>query len=441
MQSRITQQPSPRLVQAANSRPGTMALSSTIEKLKGNLLGRPITVTPSKDSTSRVSPQQCQIASPQVYQQHQYANLRPESPPDLDDVKVVKIVRTPSPRKVLEVVSPRKAESPRKEMFNDSLAGLPKGISISRPGPKPDQVRKSPIKSDMSKNVDGVSSLGQEETSDITQPQRILDLLLSAGLTPHQPISILQRVSTLTRPVSDHQAKSTVQLLLDQVNQMRNLQSQLSVTHKQVLNLSPPLRRPSLDLIPNIPTPQDSQTYSTLLSLLSKLPTVQLLHLETKLTTSAQNTGVSPEQLLTQSNPEKSPSSTLEELSPTLVPPTRSVIPLSSRRPPPHPAVKTKAGSAGGGWRVWTGELGQVGSAWQLTVNPPKGQGLVKTFDVEKSYLRELGLENSRTKNLRTTDSEESFDEVKLFFGSKFLSVPKSVFQEEEDERISHMLN
>jgi hypothetical protein len=41
--------------------------------------------------------------------------------------------------------------------------------------------------------------------------------------------------------------------------------------------------------------------------------------------------------------------------------------------------------------------------------------------------------------------AEESDEEVKLYFGSKFLSVPKSVFHEEEvmegeEERISHLL-
>ena len=41
--------------------------------------------------------------------------------------------------------------------------------------------------------------------------------------------------------------------------------------------------------------------------------------------------------------------------------------------------------------------------------------------------------------------AEESLDEVKLFFGSKFLSVPKSVFQEDsievQEEKFSELLN
>jgi len=387
------------------SRPN-LALSSTIEKLKGQLLSRPITVTHSKDSPLP----------------------RPPSPPDPDDVKVVAIVRTPSPRKVLEVVSPGK----------HSVADrLPKGITVIKSPSK-----FSPPKP---KNVLGASSLGQEEASDTTQPQRVLDLLLSTGLAPHQPISILQRLSALTRPVSDQQVKSTVQKILGQVSQMRNIQSQLSVTHKQVLNLSPPLRRPSSDLLPSSTSPHESQTHATLLNLLARLPKAQLANLEDQLISTTQHTVVSPEKLLTQSNPDKYTISTLEELSPAPLPPSRPSIPPAPRRHPLPPSAKYKSGSAGGGWRVWTGELGQLGSAWQLTVNPPKGQGQPKTFEVEKSYLRELGLDNTRTKNLRTTDAEESDEEVKLFFGSKFLSVPKTVFQEEvvmdvEEERISHLL-
>lgn len=372
-----------------SSSPGNLALSTTIEKLRGQLQNRPsITVTPSKESTS-------------------HTQRTPRSQGD-KDVEVLEVVAMPSPRKVLEVVTPTKAE------VNDALSGLPIGITVSRTVDSPEKSARSPPPDNSeSKNVVDVSPVGQEETSDTTQPQRVLELLLSAGLTPNTPISILERVSPQAK---DHQAKSTVELLLDQVSQIRNLHSQLSVTHKQVLNLSPSPRRPSVDT-PTTPSPQD-QSYNTLLSLLSKLPRAELLQLEDRLTT--QHTGVSPEKLLTQSHPDKSTSSTLEELSPTM-----AALPNNRK-------IVSKAGTTGGGWRVWTGELGQLGSVWQLTVHPPKGQGKVKTFDVDKSYLRELGLENTRTKNLRTTDAAESNDEVKLFFGSKFLSVPKSEFQEEE---------
>jgi len=473
-QSRIVQQP---------ARPApAMALSSTIEKLKGKLSQSPTS------PTSPVTPQRCgaglqpgthsQVTPPKHYRPYQVTTPkpyqettpRPRSPPD-PDVKVVKIVRTPSPRKVLEVVSsaikgtsPVKARSssicnsrplPGSEMSSGPRPGLVVS-SVPRPGlvvtsgPRPGavsavNVRKSPASSNQSKNLIGVSSKGQEETSETIQPQRVLDLLLAAGLTPHQPISILQRVSALTGPVSDHQAKSTVQLLLGQVSQLRQLQSQLSVTHKQVLNLSPPLRRPSSDTVSNLTTPQDSQTYSTLLSLLARLPTAQLTYLEEKLITSTQPVVVSPEKLLTQSTPpDKYTTSTLEELTPALPPrPSNTPHHLPTSRPTLSSSGKCKSGSAGGGWRVWTGELSQVGPAWQLTVNPPKGQGQSKTFDVEKSYLKELGLDNTRTKNLRTNDAEESDDEVKLFFGSKFLSVPKSVFQDGmdmQDDRVSVLL-
>jgi len=381
-----------------------LALSTTIEKLRGQLQNRPITITPSKDTES---PRPSHRSPVQSYKYQ----LNSHHPPPDQDVEVVKVLTTPSPRKVLEVVTPSKVD------VSDALSGLPAGITVSRSGNTPD---KSPAEVGQSKNVVDVSSVGQEETSHTTQPQRVLDHLLAAGLTTYTPISILQRVSTQAGSVSDHQAKSTVELLMDQVNQMRNLQSQLSVTHKQVLNLSPTSRRPSLDP-PNPPALQDTQSYSTLLNLLSKLPKEQLMQLEDKLT-NTELSEVSPEKLLAHSTQDKNSSSTLEELSPTLVTTTRGTMISTNKKPTPEP---------GGGWRVWTGELGQLDSAWQLTVHPPKGQGQVKTFEVEKSYLIELGLENTRTKNLRTTDADESSEEVKLFFGSKFLSVPKSEFQGE----------
>ena len=74
-------------------------------------------------------------------------------------------------------------------------------------------------------------------TDTAVRAQRVLELLLSAGLTPHQPISILQRVSGLSTDCSE---KSTVQLLLEQVNQLKQLKSRLSLQHQQVLSLSPP---------------------------------------------------------------------------------------------------------------------------------------------------------------------------------------------------------
>jgi len=442
----------PGMVQPSQSRivqrppAPALALSTTIEKLKGKLGGGLVRST--GDSQNYIAPPP-----------------RPSPPRETSpdrDVKVVKIVRTPSPRKVLEVV--RKLKTPPGHNMSTSCPrpGLVKVCPDSSTGYNSNGIRPSgdrswPIAGErptQSKNVVGVPSLGQEGTSDTTQPQRVLDLLLSAGLTPHQPISILQRVSSvLTGPVSEHQAKSTVDLLLGQVSQLRQLQSQLSVTHKQVLNLSPPLRRPSSDLVaftPPHPQTQDSQSYSTLLSLLARLPTTQLSYMEEKLSPLTKVTTVSPEKLLTQSSPpEKYTHSTLEELTP--LPLSRSVLsahsrPPPSRRPtPPSSTGKSKSGTPGGGWRVWTGELSQIGPTWQLTVNPPRGQGQPKTFDVEKSYLSELGLDNTRTKNLRTNDAEESLDEVKLFFGSKFLSVPKSVFQEDsievQEEKFSELLN
>merc|ERR1712240_963031 len=81
-------------------------------------------------------------------------------------------------------------------------------------------------------------------TEATARAQTVLELLLSAGLAPHQPISILQRVSG--QSVDDNScSKTTVQLLLEQVHQLRQLKSRLSLQHQQVLSLSPPLRRPA----------------------------------------------------------------------------------------------------------------------------------------------------------------------------------------------------
>jgi hypothetical protein len=95
------------------------------------------------------------------------------------------------------------------------------------------------------------------------------------------------------------------------------------------------------------------QIHSTLLELLGRLPKAQLAYLEDQLNTTTQQTVLSPEKLLTQSKPDKYTILTLEEFS------------LSQQTPPLPPSAKYKykSGSAGGGWRVCTGHLCQLGSA------------------------------------------------------------------------------
>jgi len=248
------------------------------------------------------------------------------------------------------------------------------------------------------------------------QLKNILDLLLSTGLTPQQPLSILQKLSAIPFPVPEPLTKSTVKLILSQVAQMRNLQSQFTVTHKQVLNLSPPSKC-SLDDI----TQQDSQVCSTLLGLLSKLPMAHLSMLEDGLRKSCQMEvkGKTPDRLLSFSTPVKTSQSTLDELpSTSLSPRETNARNLSLTKPTCKISLP------------WTGEISQLGSSWQLTVSPPKGQGHSKIFELDKSQLLELGFENSRMKTLRTNETDDSGDHVKLYFGSKFLSVPKVVFEE-----------
>merc|ERR1711971_508514 len=110
--------------------------------------------------------------------------------------------------------------------------------------------------------------------------QRVLELLLSAGLTPHQPIS--------GQSIDDCSSKTAVQLLLEQVQQLHQLKSRLSLQHQQMLSLSPPLRRhaggPPDPVLPG--TVPDTQSYSALLALLAQLPPSQLASLEHQLKTS-----------------------------------------------------------------------------------------------------------------------------------------------------------
>jgi len=240
--------------------------------------------------------------------------------------------------------------------------------------------------------------------------------LISAGMTPHQPISILQRVSGMSTECS---AKSTVQLLLEQVRQLRQLKSRLSLEHQQVLSLSPPLRRQSVLHSPEpplgVPGPgsPDSTSYSALLALLAQLPPSQLSSLEYQLRTSSQT-----------------PSSPIPKQESSLPPPVSPVIGRSSI--PCVSEVSTPTGTEPGGWRVWTASLSQGSTensylGWQLKVQPPPGQGRHRTFAVEPRQVEMLGLTHT-SKTFRTTDSEEADNCVKLYFGSKFLSVKKSDF-------------
>jgi len=70
--------------------------------------------------------------------------------------------------------------------------------------------------------------------------EQVLHLLLSIGLTPHQPIAILDRVSNgqKTGGQTEREANSWVQLLIEQIHQYKQLQSQLSVEHQHVLKMA-----------------------------------------------------------------------------------------------------------------------------------------------------------------------------------------------------------
>ena len=210
--------------------------------------------------------------------------------------------------------------------------------------------------------------------------QRVLELLLSAGLTPHQPISILQRVSS---SVTDSSAKSTVQLLLEQVRQLRHLKSRLSPAHQQVLSLSPPLRRHSGGP-PSPPLPGlEAQSYSALLALLAQLPLSQLASLEHQLKSSQLPPSPLPQ----------TPENIASILREAAQAPSRPFKPLSPTPPTTPPA----------GWRVWTASLAPLErGGWQLEVQPPPGRGRSRTFPLPPQQVQLLGLA-STTKTLRTT--------------------------------------
>merc|ERR1719234_524705 len=137
-------------------------------------------------------------------------------------------------------------------------------------------------------------------TETAVRAQRVLELLLSAGLTPHQPISILQRISG--QSIDDCSSKTAVQLLLEQVQQLHQLKSRLSLQHQQMLSLSPPLRRHVGPPDPVLPgSVPDTQSYSAVLALLAQLPPSQLASLEHQLKTSQTTNSVEKTSALHQS--------------------------------------------------------------------------------------------------------------------------------------------
>jgi len=220
------------------------------------------------------------------------------------------------------------------------------------------------------------------ETS--VRAQRVLELLLSAGLTPHQPISILQRISG--QSVDDCSSKTAVQLLLEQVQQLHQLKSRLSLQHQQMLSLSPPLRRHAGPPDPVLPGVTDTQSYSALLALLAQLPPSQLASLEHQLKTSQTTNSVEKTSALHQS--------------------------------PPTPAAAQ---------HKWSAALSRLESQWQLKVTPPLGKGGPCSFSVEEEQVAQLSLDPSAT-TVSTTSSDECSASIKLYFGPKFLSVRKSDF-------------
>jgi len=277
--------------------------------------------------------------------------------------------------------------SPRSQEVAPSLA--PPGPSLVPPGPSLalsstiERLKGKLMQAHGSTEAPRQVAHSTLSTDMAVRAQRVLELLLSAGLTPHQPISILQRVSGISTDCSE---KSTVQLLLEQVNQLKQLKSRLSLQHQQVLSLSPPLRRHSGP--PDPPQPTDTQSYSALLALLAQLPPSQLASLEHQLKTSHSPGPVRPAE-----QPSSAPRLLVQE-------------------------------SDGG---LWSAALSQEEAGWQLRVQPPRGRGGYRTFAVQQEQVALLELPTDATA-VRTTDAAETSGSVKLFFGPKSLSVHASDF-------------
>merc|ERR1712130_764830 len=216
---------------------------------------------------------------------------------------------------------------------------------------------------------------GASQTPPTETAVRVSELLLSAGLTPHQPISILQRISGQS---VDDCSKTTVQLLLEQVQQL----------HQLMLSLSPPLRRHAGSSPPNPVLPgsvTDTQSYSALLALLAQLPPSQLASLEHQLKTSQTTNSLEKTSALNQSQPAQP---------------------------------------------KWSAALSRQESHWQLKVTPPLGKGGPCSFSVEEEQVAQLSLDPNAT-TVSTTSSDECGASVRLFFSPKFLSVRKSDFAAE----------
>ena len=96
---------------------------------------------------------------------------------------------------------------------------------------------------------------------------RVLSLLLESGMRPGEPVSILQRGWA-----GSQVSEQALEQLVSEVSQRRQLSSQMSPTHRQLLSHS---------------SPADSAHKAAALAILARLPPHQLQHLHSRLEVSS----------------------------------------------------------------------------------------------------------------------------------------------------------
>ena len=138
---------------------------------------------------------------------------------------------------------------------------------------------KSPSHSPAGPSVSSLSSTIEKLKSSLTSPGsgpasvsqsgpgRVLSLLLESGIRPGQPVSILQR-GWAGGQVTDQ----ALDQLVSEVTQLRQLRSQMSPTHRQLLSHS---------------SQADSAHKAAALAILARLPPHQLQHLQSRLEVSS----------------------------------------------------------------------------------------------------------------------------------------------------------
>jgi len=121
------------------------------------------------------------------------------------------------------------------------------------------------------------ASLGSVESSnDPGHAEQVLNLLMALGLPPTQPLALFDRTLCNLPPgtnLSHQETESLVLLLLSNVHQFAQLQSQLSPTHQQILRLAAKSKHA-----------ENPEYWNRLLSHLRLLSSAQLVYLTHQLT-------------------------------------------------------------------------------------------------------------------------------------------------------------